>query len=316
MKRTVEKILERGFWFCALFLLTGCPRENGSSLSGTVALVNDEAITAQELVPMITEVRGQASKATEVTKEEKQDLKRRLLGQLIDRKMLLQEARRLKINLSEGEARQRLDEMAEGKSAEAFAAYLSDQGMTLEAWEKATREDLLIEKLVNQLAQDQVSITEGDLKQYYKVHPEGWTLPEGIKFRQIVVESAAEAERLRRSLEEGSDFDALARAHSLSPDSGAEEEYRSRSEIPEEFDPLMMAPIGSISGVIKTSFGYHLVHLVDRRPPGTLSFEEVKEKIYQILLQEKREALFAEWMQGIRGRTEVKINEALLDKIP
>lgn len=309
-----RRLVRCGLWFL-LLLSTGCTREKVDRLSGTVALVNDEAIALQELLPLISEARGPESREAEATAQEKEELKKRLLDQLIQRKMLLQEARRLKIQLTEREVREKFEEMKEGKSQEAFLEFLSARKITEAVWEKTTREDLLIETLLNQLVRDQISLTDDEILQYYNARMEQWQVPDQMKFRQIVVGTAEEAERLRRALSEGADFAEAARTRSQFSDRGAEGEYLSRSEVPEEFEPLFTAEIGSISEVIKTSFGYHLVKVEDRRPARTLPFEEVKEKIYQTLLQEKREVLFSHWIETVRGRTEVKINEAILQKI-
>ncbi len=297
-------------------LLAGCWQQKPSPMTATVALVNDEPITVQELQTAISETDDGGSQTLEATAEEKAELARGLLEQLIERKMLLQEARRLQIQLTEGELRERLAEIREGVDEEAFLRHLSDQKLTREAWEAAARETLLIEKLLNQLVGDQISLPEEELLEYYNSRLEEWSVPEQIKLRQILVETETEAEAIRQSLAEGADFVEAAQTHRQTLKFGKDGDlgYRAAAELPEEFEPLFTAEIGSVSGIIKTPFGYHLVKVEDRRPARTLSFEEVKERIYQTVLEEKREALFSRWFENIRRKTEVKINEELLHK--
>lgn len=297
-------------------LLAGCWQQKPSPMTATVALVNDEPITVQELQTALSETDDPGSQTIEATPEEKGELARRLLEQLIERKMLLQEARRLQINLTEGEMQDRLSEIREGMEEEAFLRYLSEQKLTKEAWEASARETLLIEKLLNQLVGDQISLPEEELLQHYNNNLEEWSVPEQIKLRQILVETETEAEAIRQSLAEGADFVEAAQTHAQSLEFGTDGDlgYRAAMELPVEFEPLFTAEIGSVSGAIKTPFGYHLVKVEDRRPARTLSFDEVKERIYQILLEEKREVLFSRWFENIRRKTEVKINEELLHK--
>lgn len=299
-----------------LLLLTGCWQQKPSPMTATVALVNDEPITVQELQAAVSETKDKGSQTLEATAEEKEELARRLLEQLIERKTLLQEARRLQIQLTEGEIRDRLSEIREGVDEEAFLRYLSERNLTQEAWEASARETLLIEKLLNQLVGDQISLPEEELLQYYDSHLEEWSVPEQIKLRQILVETEPEAEAIRQSLAEGADFAEAAQTHAQTLEFGKDGDlgYRAAAELPVEFEPLFTAEIGSVSGVIKTPFGYHLVKVEDRQPARTLSFEEVKERIYQFLLEEKREALFSRWFENVRRKTEVKINEELLHK--
>lgn len=303
------------FWFL-LLLTAGCQQQKSTPLQATVALVNDEAITLQELRALIPQNEEKGTKEISASESEQEELKRRLLEQLIERKMLLQEARRLKIELSEREVQQRFEEARDGKDEAAFSESLTDRKLTKEGWEKATRENLLIERLLNQLAGEQLSISEGEMRQYYEKHHEEWRVDEQIKLRQIVVKTEDEAEGLRKAILDGADFAQTARLHSEFPQlgDGGDLGYLSRSEIPVEFDPLFHAEIGSVSAVIQTPFGYHLVKIEDRLPARTLSLQEVREKIHQALLEEKRELLFTQWIEKVRRTTEIKINEELLHK--
>lgn len=303
------------FWFF-LLLAAGCQRQKSTPLQATVALVNDEAITLQELLVLVPQNEGKGLKEMTASAGEKEELKKQLLDQLIERKILLQEARRLKIELTEREVQQKFEELRDGKGEAAFLELLAERKLTKEGWEKSTRENLLIERLLNQLARDQISISEEEMRQYYESHHEDWRVDEQIKLRQIVVKTESEAETLLREISQGADFAQTARLHSQFPQlgDGGDLGYLSPSEIPVEFDPLLHAEIGSVSSVIRTPFGYHLVKIEDRLPARTLPFEEVREKVHQTLLEEKREVLFSQWMDKARRTTEIKINEELLHK--
>lgn len=302
------------FWF--FLMLAGCQQQKATPLQATVALVNDEAVTLQELRAVIPQAEGNGTKEMTASDGDREELKRRLLDQLIERKMLLQEARRLKIELTEREVQQRFEEARDGRDEAAFSEFLTERKLTKEGWEKATRENLLIERLLNQLAGDQLSISEKEMRQYFEKHHEEWRVDEQIKLRQIVVKTESEAEALRKTILDGADFAQTARLHSQFPQlgDGGDLGYLNHSEIPVEFDPLLQAELGSVSAVIQTPFGYHIVKIEDRLPARTLSFEEVREKIHQALLEEKRELLFAQWIEKVRRTTEIKINEELLHK--
>lgn len=313
MTRPAAPLLPR---FLLLFLLTGCWQQKPSPMLATVALVNDEPITLQELQSEVSDSKEKVSQALEATPQEREELKRRTLEQLIERKMLLQEAKRLKIDLTEGEMLERLAEIRDNMDEEAFLRFLAERKLTKESWEASARETLLIEKLLNQLVGDQISLPDEELMQYYNGHLEEWRMPEQVKLRQALVPTEAEAAAVKTSLAEGADFVETARRHAQSAEFGdGDLGYRTAAELPAEFEPLFKAEIGSVSGVIKTPFGFHVVRVEDRQPARTLPFEEVKERIYQTLLEEKRELLFARWFENVRRKTEVKINEELLHKL-
>ena len=225
--------------FVLWLLLAGCWQQKPSPMTATVALVNDEPITVQELQTALSETEDKGSQTIEATPEEKEELARRLLEQLIERKMLLQEARRLQIKLTEGEMQDRLSEIREGMEEEAFLRYLSEQKLTKETWEASAREMLLIEKLLNQLVGDQISLPEEELLQYYNSNLEEWSVPEQIKLRQILVETETEADAIRQSLAEGTDFVEAAQTHAQTLELGKDGDlgYRAAGELPVEFEP-------------------------------------------------------------------------------
>ncbi|MFQ5580315.1 MAG: peptidyl-prolyl cis-trans isomerase [Nitrospiria bacterium] len=300
-----------------LLLASGCWQEKESMLIATLAQVNHEEITAQDLLATLPEEGGESGQEpSEMSAEEGIRLRRNLLAQLIERKMLLQEARRLQVRISDEELRRRFEEIIDGKKEEIFLQFLSDEGLTRDGWENAIQENLLIERMLDQVIRDQAYITQEETRRYYKDHPEKWRIGVEVRLRQIVVETQAEAEDLRLSILGGEDFKQAVRKFSkVSQDGGRGDlGYLGRAEIPMEFDGIFDSEIGAVSPVIKTPFGYHLVKVEDRRPPRTLHFDTVKERIQRVLLEEKKERIFLEWIEKLRRRTEVIINEELLLK--
>ena len=299
--------------------MEGCWQKESTPGGATVALINEEAITVEELLELLPEEDPGVldEKKSVVKNKERVALKTELLEQLIEKKMLLQEARRLGIHLTEREFKEKNVVFRNGLDDEAFSRFLADQNISREDWEKSTRENLLIEKLLLQLSENKgILVSAEEVRHYYESHSEEWQVGEQLKLRQIVVGTEEKAVAIRLSLLKGADFLETARIHSqqvhIEDEGGLG--YLSRSEVPVEFDPLFKAKIGSISEVIKTPFGYHLVKVEDRRPERTLLFEETREKIYQALLNHKKEQVFSEWLEKLRHRTEVRINEELLKK--
>jgi peptidyl-prolyl cis-trans isomerase C len=84
----------------------------------------------------------------------------------------------------------------------------------------------------------------------------------------ILVKTEAQALDLKKQIQEGADFAALAKQHSSCPSGrsgGALGEF-GRGDMVPEFDRVVFGdlPVGEVSEPVKTQFGYHLVK-VDRR---------------------------------------------------
>ena len=86
--------------------------------------------------------------------------------------------------------------------------------------------------------------------------------------RHILVASEASCEELKKKIEAGADFSAVAKEHSECPSGsrGGELGEFGRGEMVREFDEVVFgAEIGKVHGPIKTQFGYHLLEITSRR---------------------------------------------------
>jgi peptidyl-prolyl cis-trans isomerase C len=85
--------------------------------------------------------------------------------------------------------------------------------------------------------------------------------------RHILVEDKATCEQLKKDIESGQDFAAVARAHSQCPsgsDGGNLGTFRP-GEMVAEFDQVVFsAEVGKVHGPVKTQFGYHLIEITRR----------------------------------------------------
>ena len=314
------------FFLSLVLILHGCSKK-GKQIDprkAVLALVNEEIVTVGDLLALMPDESQKDENTTEkTTASEMEALKRGLLDQLIERKILLQEARRLNLALTQAEIINQLNLLRNGVDEKHFFQNLADQNIQRSDWEKKTHENLLIEKLLNQLAHENdknaLLISEEMLRTYYEKNQEQWHVGERLKLRQIILESEEEANTLRQSILNGADFSETGSStHALKTliKEGAQLGYVTREEVPIEFDPLFEAEVGSVSKAIKTPFGYHLVLIEDKRGEEVLSFEEIKETLQQTLLERRREEVFSEWIEKLRLRTEVRINEELFKTFP
>lgn len=88
--------------------------------------------------------------------------------------------------------------------------------------------------------------------------------------RHILVATEAKALELKKEIEEGADFGALAKQHSKCPSGkggGSLGEFSKGDMVP-EFDRVVFGnlPVGEVSAPVKTQFGYHLIKVEKRMP--------------------------------------------------
>lgn len=100
-----------------------------------------------------------------------------------------------------------------------------------------------------------------------------------------------EAQRLRKlAAKPGADFEALARAHSTGPSSakGGDIGIFTHDRMAEEFsDVAFKLKVGQVSKVVKTKFGFHIIKLTGKWPPGELPMSALEDQITDRLSQRK-----------------------------
>ncbi|MGC8827210.1 MAG: SurA N-terminal domain-containing protein, partial [Anaerolineae bacterium] len=172
-------------------------------LADIVARVNGQAIGRQEFERQVARFEaamiGQGYDFSgEAGKELDQQIRRQVLEAMIDEMLITQAAQAAGVTVTDEVVQQRLqNDIAAVGSEEAFRAWLSQNGMTMEEYQAMTRSTIITEEMVRRLA--------NTLPQ---------TMPQ-VHVRQILVATEAEAQALRQQLEAGVDFAELARAHSL-----------------------------------------------------------------------------------------------------
>jgi len=95
---------------------------------------------------------------------------------------------------------------------------------------------------------------------------------------------------IHNRLLKGEDFEALAKEYSEGPSAakGGDLGYFGKGQMVKPFDEAAfgLSP-GGLSDIVETQFGYHLIKVVDKKPEGVMSYEEVKDKLQQYIKQEK-----------------------------
>jgi peptidyl-prolyl cis-trans isomerase C len=183
--------------------------------------------------------------------------------------------------------------------------------VTLEQWRKELEEGLLMEKIVRQAAYARVSVDEEEIAAYFQEHPEEFNRPAQVRARQIVVRSEQEGEKILAQLQQGASFAEAARRHSLSPDGeeGGDLGFFSPGQMPSEFDAAVFSlPVGKLSPLVKSDYGFHIFLVEERREAVTLSFEAVRNDIRKKLLSAKQEQAHQLWLQELRARASIEVN--------
>jgi len=142
------------------------------------------------------------------------------------------------------------------------------------------------------------SVGEAAAKTYYDDQLKGFKPEEEAQARHILVDSEDKAKDLITKLKGGADFAQLAKENSKDPgskDDGGMLGYFSRGQMVPQFEKAVFElKVGELSAPVKTQFGWHVIKLENRREKKPPTFDEVKERLVNAMIQSKAKSVATE----------------------
>lgn len=316
----------------ALLLSAGCRQKSQPEL-GVWATVNGEEIKREEVDKYYrTRVNPEGQ---EPSQEEALTLKLNVLDELINNEILLQRAKKLNLEASDGEVEDKFTEMKSPYTEEEFQRKLKEGGLSVDDLRRDLRRQLSIQKLLNREVVAKISISDQDVADFYNANRQQFNLPEAqFRIAQIIVtprreqqvhnrkndDAVGEAEARRKvqmlseKLNAGVDFSQLAMDYSEDANSsatGGDLGYIQESAL-NQSDPSLKKIVlglkpGQVSGPIATKEGHRFLKLIAREAPGqrNLSDPPVQQTIRETLRTRKEQLLRAAYLANARDESRV-----------
>jgi len=302
--------------------LPGCGKNNrqkeANNRDKIVAHVNYDKIYLSKLSKEIKQFEANYGIINAEKKERYQKISKYILEELIQKKLYLQEAERLKIKAHNDEIESYVKNIISDYSQESFKRILESRNIDYDEWNFRIRENLLFQKLIDQEVKSKIEAKESEINSYYKAHSKDYMLPERVQALQIVVNNELEAETIYNRLLEGDDFSKLAQSKSVSPEGihGGDLGIFSRGQMPKEFDDAVFSlKVGEFSKVVQSPYGYHIFKVIRKKRAENMSLKDSKEKIKNKLLKEKEMKEFLIWSKKLKEKSIVVIKEDVLSNI-
>jgi len=302
----------------ALALGAACtkpPQEDPGAL--VVATVNGEVLSRADFEQELWRELA-STEAPQRTPEEVEPFKRTLLDTYIHRLLLLQAARKNNIAVTDEEVDRGVLRLSGDYPAGNFNEVLAQGQLSMDELRTREASRLTIEKLFAHHVYSRVAVTEEELRSWYAAHEADFNEAEQVHAAQIVVKGLDEARRLQVQLKAGRNFADLARRYSLSADGkvGGDLGFFPRGQMPPAFDEVVFKlPVGQVSEVVSTEYGYHLFRVQERKPARKREFSEVRQLVEAKLLEKKRAEAQETFEKELRDKAQVQVNEATLQAI-
>ena len=307
-----------------LFLLAGCEetkrREKGDeSLARAIAIVNNEKIHFEDFQNEYQLFLTQWDRIIKKDPRKKKEIKKLLLTRKIEEKLLDQEARRRGITVDNAELSIRLNLLMGVSNASDGGMEGWRQNIKQADWNRKFKSRLIHEKLVQREVLDKIRPTRAEMRAYYNRNRNSFRREAMVNVRHIAVGNRSTYNRVRRALRRKRNFIELVRKYSTTPDKKADGllGWVTRGILPKEFDEVIfkMSTIGSISPrrkPVRTQMGFHIFRLEGRRGAGRVGFRRARGQIRRRLIRSKQNAAYRKWLDGLRKKATIKIDEALL----
>ena len=276
----------------------------------TVVTVNGEAISMEEFD---AEFRLMRIHYDAVTENEMRAIKRRLSEQVIDRRLLVQEARSLGLKLTRSEAESALKEALRGVP-EDFWAELKAQGISKNTWKRKLLQERLARDVVDREVNAEVVITPEETEDYYWTHLPFYWRPAAVEARHLVVQKRGDLDKVLSGLKKGVEFPKLASTFSVGPGKsrGGDWGFMGTDRLSADYLKVLSAlQPGEVSKPLKDEIGYHLFQLVGWRQREMKPFTEVRDQIHEDLLKEEQDHRFDQWMADLKKKAVIKVNQEM-----
>ena len=260
-----------------------------SSRSETVASVDGNRITKDDLYEIMSAQYGGS-----------------IVDTLITNKVIELEAEKQGVEISSDAIEEELDAFIESYGGEdSFNSALEYSGITLDDF----KYDIEIYLMTKELMSPDIEITEEDMETYFEENKADFAQPEQVRASHILVEDEATAKEVLEKINAGEDFAELAKEYSTdgSAENGGDLGFFGTGEMVEAFETAAFAlEVGEVSDIVETEYGYHIIKVTDKQEAADAVYEDHKEEIKEILIEEEMNANYSTWLEELKESYDIE----------
>lgn len=277
-------------------------------------------------------------------------LKERYVNDVITRELLSQEfeKRKIEATLQEVEAK-KAQIIAQMGSEENFKKVLKENHISDERVNSDMTNEVKMEKLIKSLPVAKVS--DADITKFYNQNKAQFTMPERVEAAHILIdanpdnikryitdsdkeaklssaeidkkvqEEVARKEKLavevqQKAAKNPKDFAKLAQQYSddsASAKQGGDLGYITKEAVVKEFsDAAFKQKVGTVSPLVKSQFGYHIILVKDKAAAGVQPLSKIKADLGAYLTQQKKGEAMQKLITGLKDNSKIEfVDESL-----
>ncbi len=245
------------------------------------------------------------------------------MDKLIGRKLMLQLAKEKHIKLPEEQLQAALNDVViqyGAQDIEQLTEELLKQGTNLEELKEEIEAQIKITKLMNTEVRSKALITQAEIEQYYEQHLQDYQKKDELSARHIILPLTADATyedelkikqhaaEIVDQLRQGADFNELFKKVSgVTGQPSANLDNIKRGELMPELEQAIWDLKPEEISIVKTSLGYHVVQVTERKMHTLEDDVQIKQEIENILFRKKVNQRSQEWLDNVRSKATIEI---------
>jgi parvulin-like peptidyl-prolyl isomerase len=236
-----------------------------------------------------------------------------IVNQLIEDKLILSEAKRLGVEVTERDIDEKVAEVeSRFEDKEKFRQVLFQQGMNMKALREKYKEQMMTRRLIDNKVGSKVSVSPVEIKNYYETHQDEFIQPEEVRLSNILIRPKKDegakaalvlAREILRRLKEGGDFAALAKEYSEGPgaaDGGNMGYVKKGDLLPEIEEVVFKLKPGETSDIVQTAVGYHIFRVEEKKERAVKSLSEVRREVEETVFRAKVKDKLKGWVENLK----------------
>jgi len=281
------------------------------SKNGTLITTDEFTVKTQDVLPLIYQaLGGQVTRAFQIDSSQAIQLLKTFSKSEAEKRLILFEADKKGIKVTQDSVEQNLKNIFPSYSnTEEFNKQLNAHNMTMGKLKRDVHDQMVIDVFLNKNVFTADAVTDQEVKDYYQQDRTA-----SVRHILFVTRGKSDAEKAgikKQALKvlalakSGRNFKSLVKKYSEDPGSknndGLYENFK-RGEMVKPFeDAAFTLPVGSISNLVETQFGYHIIKVVDRKKE-TKSYEQVKDQLKKELLNRKKRDIFFNYLNSLKEK--------------
>ncbi|MDR0533430.1 MAG: peptidyl-prolyl cis-trans isomerase [Verrucomicrobiales bacterium] len=319
----------------AVSSLASVPKLAAQAVDGVAAVVNDKVITFSEVrkeVDPIEQQYRQLYSGLDLVEKVK-EARLATLKSLIERQLIIQDFNTQGFFLPDNVIDDQMNKIIKdqfGGDRTTFVKTLQAQGVSIDNYKENLKNRVIVQAMRQRNVSAAVIVSPYQIEQYYQDNIKQFVQPDQIKLRDIFMRKALFKEKRKddngsevevdpqymqmkdilAKVETGSDFASLAKGYSqgAQASSGGDLGWVTASSLRKELaDAAFKLRPGQNSPIIETDDGYHILMVDDVKKSSVIALAQVRDGIEGALLQQERERLQQEWLDGLRSKAFIKM---------